>query len=169
MSSVPATAVPARHGTGRACRSRLIAGRGRRTLGLAGGVTVAFTALIVVAPMSAAAQPTPTPSPTPPACTIGNPAATSSQILSGTPGIDVICGGTANDLLSGGDGADTLNGGGGNDLLLGGLGDDTLNGGPGDDILVGGPGTDTLNGGDANPTNDRCFPDGFPFGPVFPC
>lgn len=86
------------------------------------------------------------------------------------PTTDVICGGTANDLLSGGDGTDTLNGGGGNDLLLGGPGNDTLNGGPGDDILVGGPGNDTLNGGDDNnATNDRCFPDGFPFGPGFPC
>ena len=58
--------------------------------------------------------------------------------FNGTPGPDVLTGGTE---------ADTLNGGAGGDVLFGLANNDTLNGDAGDDVLDGGPGGDLLNGG----------------------
>src|SRR3569623_1078725 len=45
-----------------------------------------------------------------------------------------------------------VNGGDGGDVLTGGNGDDTLNGGLGDDTLDGGSGNDSLNGCDGSDT-----------------
>ncbi len=72
----------------------------------------------------------------------------------GTPGNDVLTGTAGDDVLCGGDGNDTLSGLGGNDVLIGGLGKDAIDGGPGNDVLVGGFDRDTLLGG---PGNDRLF------------
>ncbi|TDG24339.1 hypothetical protein E2C05_26090 [Paracraurococcus ruber] len=56
-----------------------------------------------------------------------------AKSVAGTPGNDVLLGGT---------GADTLAGGGGDDLLRGGAGDDSLADGAGADTLTGGAGAD---------------------------
>jgi Ca2+-binding RTX toxin-like protein len=79
-----------------------------------------------------------------------------NDLLTGTPGADVIAAGGGNDRITGlagkdaacgGDGKDTLTGGKGKDLLRGEAGRDTLKGGPGRDKLKGGLGRDTLKGG----------------------
>ena len=62
-------------------------------------------------------------------------------------GKDTVRGGSGNDILNGEDGADTLHGGDGNDILNGGGSSDTLHGEAGDDTLNGGDGGDTLIGG----------------------
>jgi Ca2+-binding RTX toxin-like protein len=90
----------------------------------------------------------------------------------GTPGADVLIGGSASDRLEGLDGDDVLRGEAGDDTLLGGDGNDTLDGGDGndtirggatgadrrdvifagagDDDVDGGHGNDQLNGGSGN-------------------
>lgn len=74
--------------------------------------------------------------------------ATTSEVIIGTAGNDVINGnGGYYDALYGNDGNDTINGGAGNDRILGGAGNDILNGAGGDDILRGNAGFDILNGG----------------------
>ncbi|WP_200332861.1 calcium-binding protein [Thiocystis violacea] len=84
-----------------------------------------------------------------------------NQVLTGTPGDDMLRGGNGHDLLQGLEGNDwldaaagddNLDGGAGNDVLDGGTGDDILNGGDGDDLLLGGAGFDTLIGGLGNDT-----------------
>ena len=60
----------------------------------------------------------------------------------GTPGDDVLTGGSGNDEFHGGDGNDVLDGAGGNDLLFGDAGNDMLIGGSGADSLFGGLGDD---------------------------
>jgi Ca2+-binding RTX toxin-like protein len=60
----------------------------------------------------------------------------------GTPGDDVLTGGSGNDEFHGGDGNDTLDGAAGNDLLYGDAGNDTLIGGSGADSMFGGLGDD---------------------------
>jgi Ca2+-binding RTX toxin-like protein len=60
----------------------------------------------------------------------------------GTPGNDVLTGGSGNDEFHGGDGDDILDGGDGNDLLFGDWGNDILLGGNGADSLFGGMGDD---------------------------
>jgi hypothetical protein len=64
-----------------------------------------------------------------------------------TRGSDIIDGTAGNDILCGGGGDDIIRGRGGNDLLIGGSGDDLLKGGGGNDALIGGPGYDLLSGG----------------------
>jgi Ca2+-binding RTX toxin-like protein len=64
---------------------------------------------------------------------------------SGTPGNDVLTGGTRDD---------SLNGGGGNDTMTGGLGDDRFFPGDGNDTVDAGPGDDDLN------PNGGSLPDG---------
>lgn len=54
----------------------------------------------------------------------------------GTPGNDVLTGGSENDYLFGGAGNDTLSGNGGDDTLDGGGGYDLLNGGAGNDLYI---------------------------------
>ncbi|MCP4697598.1 MAG: calcium-binding protein, partial [Gammaproteobacteria bacterium] len=93
-----------------------------------------------------------------------------SPVPKGTPGDDILTGGSGDDQITGGDGNDEIHGSGGNDtldgendddtlygeagndLLTGGKGNDTLSGGPGDDVLAGGSGNDTylLNSGDGH-------------------
>jgi Ca2+-binding RTX toxin-like protein len=77
----------------------------------------------------------------------------------GTPGNDILTGGSeddfiigreGNDNLNGGSGVDELSGRAGNDNLKGGSGNDNLSGGAGNDILNGGSGNDDLNGGSGN-------------------
>ncbi|MET0238817.1 MAG: Ig-like domain-containing protein [Sphingobium sp.] len=65
----------------------------------------------------------------------------------GTPGDDVLQGGTAADSIWGVDGNDTIRGGGANDSLYGQNGADSLYGEQGSDYLYGGEGGDTLYGG----------------------
>jgi subtilisin family serine protease len=87
----------------------------------------------------------------PPVHTNGN------DVLTGTPGPDLICGLLGNDTIRGGGGADRLYGdacpgpgaapGGGNDRLFGGIGNDVLSGQAGNDALYGEAGNDSLAGG----------------------
>ena len=67
-------------------------------------------------------------------------------ILSGTPGPDVIIGGTGTTTIRGGGGDDTICVPSGDVAVRGGPGDDTLRGGSGSNQLVGGPGNDALAG-----------------------
>lgn len=78
--------------------------------------------------------------PRPKGCTIWG--TTGDDILPGSSGRDVICGGLGNDAAYGNAGADSLVGGFGDDRLFGGPGDDTLRGDYGRDLLDGGPGRD---------------------------
>jgi Ca2+-binding RTX toxin-like protein len=70
-----------------------------------------------------------------------------NDALTGLGGNDVICGATGNDTLKGGKGKDTLLGQKGNDKLKGGAGNDKLSGKKGKDTLMGGGGNDKLKGG----------------------
>ena len=70
-----------------------------------------------------------------------------NDVLGGV-GNDTITGGKNADWLFGGEGDDTLNAvAGSNNALFGEAGNDVLNGGASDDWLSGGAGADTLNGG----------------------
>ena len=73
-----------------------------------------------------------------------------NDVLFGTGGNDAILGLAGDDILDGGNGNDVLDGGGGNDTLTGGKGDDMLDGSVGNDVVKGGIGNDTINGGDGN-------------------
>lgn len=64
-----------------------------------------------------------------------------NDVITGTPGNDVICAGR---------GVDRINGMGGNDIIDTGAGDDTALGGPGKDLIHGLAGRDTLQGGIGN-------------------
>jgi hypothetical protein len=65
-------------------------------------------------------------------------AITTSAILYGGSGKDVLVGGSGDDVLIGRRGNDALFGGAGRDILIGGVGADAMNGGTGEDILMGG-------------------------------
>ena len=67
---------------------------------------------------------------------------TSMTLPHGTPGDDVLLGGSGNDEFHGEEGDDLLDGAEGNDLLYGDAGNDTLIGGPGADSMFGGTGDD---------------------------
>ena len=77
----------------------------------------------------------------------------------GTPGRDVIRGGSAddlidsgsgNDIISSGNGWDVVNSGSGNDIVFTGNGDDAVWAGSGNDHVSGGQGDDVIDGGDGN-------------------
>jgi subtilisin family serine protease len=72
-------------------------------------------------------------------CTIVGTSA--GDVLKGTDGDDVICGGG---------GGDTIKAGAGNDIIYGDGGGDTIYGGAGDDIIYGSDGADTIRGEDGN-------------------
>jgi Ca2+-binding RTX toxin-like protein len=75
----------------------------------------------------------------------------SSVILDGGKGDDLVLGGRGYDRLMGSEGSDVLaDDFGGNDILDGGEGDDFLYGGLGVDTLIGGSGNDFLYGGTEN-------------------
>ncbi len=86
--------------------------------------------------------------------------------LPGTPGNDIITGGSGPNLLHGFGGRDHIRGLDGNDRLLGGFGADTLMGGAGNDTLLGGGSHDVLRGGHDQDAlrggdgNDRLYGDG---------
>ena len=65
----------------------------------------------------------------------------------GTPGPDLLVGGSGPNGLDGLGGDDTVLGGAGADTMDGGAGNDSLDGGPGGDLVRGGAGNDTLLGG----------------------
>jgi Ca2+-binding RTX toxin-like protein len=69
------------------------------------------------------------------------------QIITGTPGDDILEGAGGGDTIDGLAGIDFLRGFGGGDLLRGGGGRDFLYGGPGDDRLEGGDDDDYLDDG----------------------
>lgn len=88
-----------------------------------------------------------------------------ADVLTGTPGRDVIKARGGNDVIRGvqgkdvvcaGGGSDTIKGGGGNDRLKGGTGRDVLRGGGGDDRLLGGPGRDRCRGGAGQDIERSC-------------
>ena len=85
-----------------------------------------------------------------PACAITG--TNGPDMLSGTPGRDVICGLGGNDMIRGGNGNDVLIGGAGDDLISGGTGNDVLYGGAGNDRLQGDTGADTVYGGPGRDT-----------------
>lgn len=60
-----------------------------------------------------------------------------SDLVVGTPGVDVLCGGLGADEIHGGDSDDVLWGDAGNDLLFGDLGGDVIEGGTGSDDIWG--------------------------------
>jgi Ca2+-binding RTX toxin-like protein len=70
-----------------------------------------------------------------------------NDVICGGPGRDTLIGGRGADALHGGDGSDQLRGGRRRDSLYGGAGADTLVGGDGPDVLQGGAGDDALRGG----------------------
>ncbi len=67
-------------------------------------------------------------------------------------GDDVICAGAARDVVSAGPGDDTVAAGSARDSVFGGDGDDTLTGGPKADIVTGGNGNDRITGSAGNDT-----------------
>jgi RTX calcium-binding nonapeptide repeat (4 copies)/PKD domain len=67
-----------------------------------------------------------------------DPSITTSAILYGGSGKDVLQGGSGDDVLIGRRGNDALFGGAGRDILIGGVGADSMDGGTGEDILMGG-------------------------------
>jgi Ca2+-binding RTX toxin-like protein len=69
-----------------------------------------------------------------------------SDIVDGTLGNDILCGGGGDDIIRGRGGNDLLIGGSGDDLLKGARGNDALIGGAGYDLLIGGAGFDSLQG-----------------------
>jgi hypothetical protein len=86
---------------------------------------------------------------------------TAGDVLKGTDGDDVICGGgggdtikagAGNDIIYGDGGGDTIDAGPGDDVVDGGDGGDTIKGGPGDDQIEAGLGGDTVHAGDGNDT-----------------
>jgi uncharacterized repeat protein (TIGR01451 family) len=77
------------------------------------------------------------------ACTVDRRTSPGGVTVTGTAGVDVLCGSELDD---------TLDGAGGADLLYGFTGNDTLKGGAGNDLLNGRDGSDTLNGGGGNDT-----------------
>ena len=70
-----------------------------------------------------------------------------ANVISGTPGDDVVHALGGNDIVYGEGGADIVCGGDQDDQLFGGPGNDWLIGAKGDDILTGGLGTDICDGG----------------------
>lgn len=82
-----------------------------------------------------------------------------NDVINGTPdadtifalgGNDIVNGGNGNDIIDGAAGNDILNGGAGNDRLTGGLGADILNGGDDRDNITGDDGNDIIDGGAGN-------------------
>lgn len=69
-----------------------------------------------------------------------------ANVVTGTPGDDLLPGLGGDDVISGLGGNDTIQGGDGNDILDGGRGDDTINTGAGDDTVLGGAGNDNIGG-----------------------
>ncbi|MGR3501026.1 calcium-binding protein [Pseudaestuariivita sp.] len=70
--------------------------------------------------------------------------------------------GATDDLLTGTPGADVLDAGGGNDTILGLEGDDVIEGGTGDDSITDGAGLDTINGGEGFDTLVKSFATEYP-------
>lgn len=106
-------------------------------------LSLAWSALLVMPTAAAAA-------PADPAAECAGQRAT----IVGTPGNDVLRGGTGNDVIVGLGGRDVITGGNGNDVLCGGEGDDTLTGGNGNDLIGGGGGRDTITGGNGHDNLD---------------
>jgi hypothetical protein len=79
-----------------------------------------------------------------------------NDTFKGNGGSDVVCGGSGDDDLRGLTGADLLKGGSGDDDLRGGFGNDTLSGGSGDDNLDGGPNNDVCSAGSDTDTAVGC-------------
>ncbi|MCJ1960467.1 beta strand repeat-containing protein [Novosphingobium mangrovi (ex Hu et al. 2023)] len=78
---------------------------------------------------------------------IASDASSTSYLVNGSPGDDVLAGSDGEDVLSGNGGDDSLVGGNGGDDLSGGAGNDTLEGGGGGDLLDGGDGDDIIQAG----------------------
>ena len=76
----------------------------------------------------------------------------SYQFIQGTPGDDVLIGGTGPNEMIGGAGNDTILGGPGNDTIWAGAGDDKITVNAGNNLIGGGPGADTIKGGAGNDT-----------------
>src|SRR4029078_3765968 len=69
-----------------------------------------------------------------------------AKVVHGTPGDDIIIGGSANQKIYGGGGTDIIIGGGGGDRIRGGNGGDRIFGGNGGDRIRGGNGDDRIRG-----------------------
>jgi Ca2+-binding RTX toxin-like protein len=88
----------------------------------------------------------------------GNGNAKGNNKITGTPGDDVIYGGTGNTHINGGDGNDTIWGGSGNNQIDGGLGArDRLYGEDGNDRLTDPDGVEVASGGNGNDTIEIFF------------
>jgi hypothetical protein len=124
---------------------------------LAGGVAgvLAFTLMPAQSPSLAAGKPEAFDPGR--GCTIFG--TTAGEVLKGTDGDDVICGGgggdtikagAGDDVVYGDDGGDTIYGGPGDDVIYGGAGGDTIRAEAGDDRVFGDDGGDTIYGGDGS-------------------
>jgi Ca2+-binding RTX toxin-like protein len=89
----------------------------------------------------------------------GNSFTSGEDVINGTPGNDILCGGAGEDVIRGRDGKDLILGGSESDTLRGGDGDDALIGESGDDTLQGDAGIDSLQGWDGA---DVCSPGSTP-------
>jgi hypothetical protein len=85
-----------------------------------------------------------------------NPLPTTGDVITGTSGDDVLCGGPGaddidglggEDTIFGNAGSDTIGGGTGADVVYGGFGNDTIDGNEAFDTIVAGDGNDTVDGG----------------------
>lgn len=90
-----------------------------------------------------------------------------ANVINGSVGTDIICGGPLNDIIYGNGSADFINGMGGNDTIFGGSGRDWLRGGKGADALSGETDYDCVygdldfdivisGGDDGQSSTDRC-------------
>lgn len=113
-----------------------------------GRIDVAGALGAVAAPASSApaapAAPPPPPLAAPASEGVQVNAGLGSDLLAGTPLVDVFRGGAGNDRMRLGAGNDVGEGGAGDDVLEGGPGEDRLTGGAGRDRISGGPGNDLV-------------------------
>ncbi|TMQ26554.1 MAG: calcium-binding protein, partial [Deltaproteobacteria bacterium] len=73
-----------------------------------------------------------------------------ARVVHGTPGDDIIIGGSASQKIYGGGGNDIIIGAGGDDRIFGGAGREHIRGGAGRDHVHGGAGNDHIRGGAGN-------------------
>ena len=93
-----------------------------------------------------ATPPPPPPPPSTPLRPFAGCAASTANVIGGTPAADAIVGTAAADRIFAAAGADRVEGRGGNDCIDLGAGRDRGQGGTGNDLVVGGPANDSLSG-----------------------
>jgi Ca2+-binding RTX toxin-like protein len=116
-------------------------------------------------PVPGCAPPAPPPPPLPALPSFPGCAASTANVIDGTPAADAIVGTAAADKIFAAAGADTVDGRGADDCIDLGAGRDRGQGGPGNDLVVGGSANDSLSGSsgadrlDGSSGNDRLHGD----------